>query len=820
MIGTTLSSRYELVSELGRGGMGVVYRAIDPVLNREVAIKLIPPTALSPELETRFRSEAKFVAQMDHPAIVPIYDMGSHEGSLFFVMAIIKGTSLRPFLRDRSLSLGDALDIGIHVAEALDYSHSRGVIHRDIKPENIMVSREEGGGLRVRVMDFGLAKASTEPGITRTGSLLGSMGYLSPEQVVSKDVDPRSDIYSLGTVLYECVTGILPFTGELQSILYRIVHEAPQPPRSLGVDIDEELERIILSCLSKDPVQRPQKARDLATTLTQYRSRVPDSVRTRTVMIAGAVRPRASSPFVGREKELAELQGRLNMAVQGECHFAVVGGEQGIGKSRLLDEFENLGRARKIRVLHGKFVEQDRAFPYHGFCEAIQEFFRPGDASDSGHAAVDFSDLADDLISLFPTLSEVTEIRSAASGSRIGGDAGSRAPENRTEVFELLARTLARLSHGQPVVLLFEDLHAAEVSLEALQYIVRRLGPTPTFILGTYRSTEVGRGHPLAQMLASFQGDRRFLSITLGPLSPSEHRQLLERVVGGKKLADDLVSRLYEATEGNPFFTKELVRSLLESGGISSDTRGAWNLSGGAALSVESLPATIQQAVENRIERLPEELREVLFVASVIGKTFDFRDLEALAEVEGDLEDAVDRLVREGLIEEARKARGLRLAFSSGVVREVLYVGLPRRKRRSLHRKYGALLEQRHAGRLERVYPDLVYHFSEADVPEKTVEYGLKLARNLLSAFSPDEALRSAKAALEFLDEEWEGDRSIEGEARLLVAQAHRMLGDLDAAIRETDASIGIFRQEQRQPRLVEAILLAARTARLGRRAG
>src|SRR5437867_12274041 len=151
---------------------------------------------------------------MDHPAIVPIYDMGSHEGSLFFVMAIIKGTSLRPFLRDRSLSLGDALDIGIHVAEALDYSHSRGVIHRDIKPENVMVSREEGGELRARVMDFGLAKSSTETSITKTGTLLGTMDYVSPEQVASSHVDARADIYSLGTVLYESVTGVPPFSGE------------------------------------------------------------------------------------------------------------------------------------------------------------------------------------------------------------------------------------------------------------------------------------------------------------------------------------------------------------------------------------------------------------------------------------------------------------------------------------------------------------------------------------------------------------------------------------------------------------------------------
>src|SRR5512143_54566 len=168
MIGQKLSNRYEILSELGRGGMGVVYKAHDPLLNREVAIKLIPPSMLSPEGEQRFQREAQLVGQMDNPAIVPIYDLGKHEGSLFFVMPVVQGTNLRGFIRDQALTLGEVIDMGIQLAEALDYSHTRGVIHRDIKPENIMVSREEGSRVRVRIMDFGLAKAATESRITKT----------------------------------------------------------------------------------------------------------------------------------------------------------------------------------------------------------------------------------------------------------------------------------------------------------------------------------------------------------------------------------------------------------------------------------------------------------------------------------------------------------------------------------------------------------------------------------------------------------------------------------------------------------------------------
>ena len=247
MIGTKLADRYEIVAELGRGGMGVVYRAHDPRLNREVAVKCVPPQQLSPDAEHRFSREAQVVAQMDHPAIVSIHDFGHHDGSLFFVMPLVQGTNLRAFLRHEEARLGDILEVGIQVAEALDYSHARGVVHRDIKPENIMVTREEGVGIRVRVMDFGLARASSESRLTRTGTLIGTLAYLSPEQVAAKEVDGRSDVYALGTVLYECVAGGPPFSGEAQSVLYRVVHEFPQSPREAGAEIDEELEAIILS---------------------------------------------------------------------------------------------------------------------------------------------------------------------------------------------------------------------------------------------------------------------------------------------------------------------------------------------------------------------------------------------------------------------------------------------------------------------------------------------------------------------------------------------------------------------------------------------
>jgi ABC-type transport system substrate-binding protein len=802
---------YRVLAKLGEGGMGIVYRAHDPRLNRDVAIKVIQASQLGPDMEQRFQREAQLVAQMDHPAIVPIYDFGRHDETLYFVMALVDGTNLLGFLRTGP-NIGDIVEIGIQVAEALEYSHARGVVHRDIKPENVMVARQPGDGLRVRVMDFGLARGGAAGRITKTGTLIGTLQYLSPEQIVSQNVDGRSDVYALGTVLYECVVGQPPFTGEPQSIVYRIVHEFPQPPRERGAAVDEALERLILGCLEKDRTKRPSGAGELAEELKRYRVELRDAGRTLSASAptrALQVDRPAQAPLVGRARESAELQRRLNAAAAGECQFVIVGGEPGIGKTRLLDELEQLARARQIRVLHGRSVGQDRGLPFQEFFEVIFEHFRSRDGSST--PAIDLTDLAQELIALFPMLAEIPEVRSAAGSGPALERRGAPGTDSRAYIFELLARTLARIAAGRPLLVLIEDLHAADVSLEALEYIVRRLGPAPLLIVGTYRTTDVPARHPLQRLIEGFQGERRAVSLVLGPLSPPEHQSFLELLIGAA-VTPSLVTKLYQGSEGNPFFTKELVRSLMDSGGIARDDTGVWDLSAKAALASDALPETIQKAVEKRIGRLPDELRDLLSVGSVIGRSFDARDLAALSQAR-DIDEAIDQLVEQGLIEEERESRGDLLSFSSGIVRDVLYAGLSPRKRRSLHRRCAELIETRHAGRVERVLPQLVHHFFQGDVPERTVEYALRLAERSLGAFSAEEAIRSATTALTFLDEEWSGARHVEGEARLLLARARRMNGDLEGALRDADQGIRVFDDTGEAGRLVDALLLAAETA-------
>ncbi len=826
MIGTRLAERYELTGELGRGGMGMVYRAHDPVLDREVAVKLVPPMLLDGETEERFQREAQVVARMDHPAIVPIHDFGRHQGALFFIMPLVVGTTLRELIERRGLRLGETLYIAAQVAEALDYSHSRGVVHRDVKPENVMVTSERGS-LRVRVMDFGLARDFKESRQTRSGAVVGSLAYMSPEQLASGELDHRSDLYSLGTVLYECLAGEPPFAGAMHSVIYRISNEHPQPLRRRGVEVDEELDELVLACLAKRPASRPASGKAVAESLSGHWRRLEESGRAARVALAPPLASRGGEgppryPLVGREAELIELQGRLNASLRGECQVVWIGGEAGLGKSRLLQELEDLARAWGIRALRGRFAQREGVAPFQGLCELVQDYFRAQETTSSTSAALPLSDLSADLVALFPVLSEIEALRPepaaapppvALEEARRGGDS--------SYVHALLARVLGRLAGGEPVVLMLENLHFAESSVAALAHIVRHLAPTPTLVAATWRPSELGKRHPLRALLDAASDDPRAHTLLLEPLDRDAFALLVESLVGSTEVRRDLVERLFETTEGNPFFGQELVRSLIEAGSVSRDASGCWVLSGEIGLSTAALPATLQQAVARRLEGLADGERRVLGLASVLGRGFAYGDLEELAGEVADLEENVDALVAQEILLDEPGSRGERLLFASRILRNVLYEELSPRRRRSLHRRVAEALEQRYEGRLDRVCGQLFHHFLEGGEAPKTLRYALDVGHQAVATFCPEEALRAASQASRLIEDSRPAEicsAAVESELLEIAAVAHRALGELPQALDKAARSVEVLAEAGEDRRAAAAALVAAEIAWQGRR--
>ena len=269
MIGQTVS-HYRITGELGAGGMGVVYEARDLKLDRPVALKFLPPDLTrDPGAKARFVNEARAASALDHPNICTIHEIDeTDDGRLFIAMARYAGETLKERIARGPLPLEEALEIAQQAAQGLAKAHEQGIVHRDIKPANIFLTSD---GL-VKIVDFGLAKLADQTRMTRTGTTVGTLSYMSPEQARGEDVDARSDVFSSGVVFYELLTGKLPFRGDRDgAVIYAILHADPEPLASLRSDLPQDVQQVIDKALAKECAERYQSAADMLQDLEHLR---------------------------------------------------------------------------------------------------------------------------------------------------------------------------------------------------------------------------------------------------------------------------------------------------------------------------------------------------------------------------------------------------------------------------------------------------------------------------------------------------------------------------------------------------------------------
>lgn len=286
MIGLTVA-HYRITGKLGQGGMGVVYQAEDSRLERTVALKFLSPEMLDDgEAKARFLREARAAASLDHPNVCTVYEIGQEEGRAFIAMAFIEGETLKAKVGKRPLPLAEALDIAIQACEGLKAAHRRGIVHRDIKSANLMLTAEG----KVKVMDFGLAQLAGQSGLTKSRTTLGTAAYMSPEQAQSLALDHRTDLWSLGVVLYEMIAGQMPFQGENEAaVLYAVAHSSPAPVTELRAGLPAALDRVLAKAMAKDPGERYQHVEDLLVDLRALQRgapvSAPDRMKRRNLLI-------------------------------------------------------------------------------------------------------------------------------------------------------------------------------------------------------------------------------------------------------------------------------------------------------------------------------------------------------------------------------------------------------------------------------------------------------------------------------------------------------------------------------------------------------
>jgi serine/threonine-protein kinase len=354
--------RYEIIAELGQGAMGIVYRAIDPILNRVVAIKTINMALKQDEIaeyEARFYQEARAAGGLNHPNIVTIYDIGKSGTVAYMAMEFLEGEELSVLLAPgAALPVMQAVDIAMQVADGLAYAHEHDVIHRDVKPANIMITT---GGL-AKITDFGIARMRAAKVVTQTGVVLGSPKYMSPEQVLGKRAEARSDIFSLGAVLYEMLTGKAPFVGaDVNAMMYQTLNLVPPPPSTFNPVVPSMLDLIIAKTLAKAPEDRYPSARELVADLREC-SKLVDSPSLRQTPFATSAAALAR-PAIDPESA-APLPDQAHAGTGDETQEGAPAPSPTLGFAR---SFDSIGAARRLAEQTGamhvidEFVEAEKS---------------------------------------------------------------------------------------------------------------------------------------------------------------------------------------------------------------------------------------------------------------------------------------------------------------------------------------------------------------------------------------------------------------------------------------------------------------------------
>jgi tRNA A-37 threonylcarbamoyl transferase component Bud32/tetratricopeptide (TPR) repeat protein len=627
MVGTRIR-HIRIEEKLPGSGMGEVYRARDEQLDRDVAIKFLPERfARQPSAVSRFIREAKAASALNHPNIVTILDAGTSKGRRFIIMEMVRGRTLRELI-GQAVAPEILLPIMTQIARALATAHAAGIVHRDIKPENIMV-RDDG---YVKVLDFGLAywerakSKENTTAATRTlpGSLVGTLRYMSPEQATGQLPTASTDIFSLGIVIYELVTGRHPFEArnELEA-LQAICNRPILSPRHWIPGIPSTFETLILRMMDRTPELRPTAA-DLVRILVEI------DVRSLCTEVAPAISSRP--PLVGRHQEIVKLRALLDSTHRGRGLLALITGEPGIGKTALVEEFlsEQVAAQRSCAVGRGFCSERLAGTEaYLPLLEALEDLVR-GKAS-----------LAPLLKRVAPSwFVQIMRYSSeeAASALPVSLKAASR---------ELLSRELVAFldeaSFTIPLILFFDDLHwADESTLDLLAYLASRFDSMRILILGNYRPEELQlHNHHLSQIALDLQAHRRCQKIDLGFLSLADVEAYLALEFTQNNFPPFFLKWIHAKTEGNPFFMVELLRYLRDKQAV-CEIEGVWTLSGKMPDIERELPQSIVGMVQRKLDFLSDLDRKLLSAASVQGFEFDSPVVARTLSV--DLADTEERL--------------------------------------------------------------------------------------------------------------------------------------------------------------------------------
>lgn len=748
MIGTLFRNRYRLDQELGKGGMGIVYRAHDTLLQRDVAVKILSNSSIGTEGRARMLREAQAAARLNHPNIVSVYDAGEESGTSFIIMELLDGDSL---YERRPQALEDVIQVTGQICNALEHAHTHGIIHRDLKPENVIVTKS---GV-AKLTDFGLARSASSR-ITVEGAIIGTIFYMSPEQAMGEEIDGRTDLYSLGVMLYELTTGRLPFRADDPvAVISQHLYAPVVPPCTYVTDLPPALNALILKLLNKRPEERLPSAAAVREALA------PEALSASPLAPASSgldtlVRGR----LVGRDREFGQVKNLWRSAMVGAAEYPVllISGESGIGKTPLVREIKTLADISGGEVLSADCYPGGTA-PYAPIAETLRQAL-----------ALPGTDLPDLVLADLTTLAP--ELRTRYPQLVLNQPADHFA--NQQRLFESVISLFTILTTLSPVLLVIEDVQWADgETLYLLRHLARRARTARhrLLIVLTYRETEIDSGCCLTDVLLDFNREHLAQRIKLSRFDRQQTRQMLE-IMFQEPVATDFLEAIYHETEGNHFYIEEICKALVEQGKLYRQA-GHWCFSN---LDDIQLPQSVRLTIQSRLSKLSSQAQDVLRLAAIIGREFNYNTLRLACDIDEDtLIDAIESAVNAQLIREVKPDRISQgnnqqdtFAFEHGLIAMSLQDGISGLRRARLHRRVAEALEKL----TPEDYDALAYHFAQAKEIDCAHHYYQKAGERALEVFANREAERSFRSAHELADNDLDRAAHLSGLGEALFRQS------------------------------------------------
>jgi eukaryotic-like serine/threonine-protein kinase len=742
---TLADGRYTLGRLFGEGAGKRVYLATDTRLQREVAAAVFKAGASDETAMRRARREAEAMAKLgEHPNIVNVYDFGEEAGQLYLISQYMAGGDLYDLLSDTAdhrLAVEEVVRIGGDIASGLAHAHVHGVVHRDVKPQNVWLAPDG----TAKIGDFGLAVAEGGTRVTAVGTMIGTVAYMAPEQGLGRGSDARSDIYSLGALLYELLCGIPPFVGEsAAAVVSQHVSTAPVAPSGHRSGVPAAFDQLVMRMLAKSPEARPQQAGEVRDALGLIAAAIAggDSA-TQDVKALDRI---TDSGFVGRERETEKLRAAIDHAVGRRGRTVLVSGESGIGKTRLASEVAAYAALRGAQVLWGRCYAGAGAPPYWPWVQVIRDYARDHDAetvaSDLGSGAFEIAQIVSEVREWIPEIPESPPLD---------------AEQARFRLFDSVSRFLIGASERQPLAIFLEDLQQADrPSLMLLAFVARELARSRVFLLGTYRDDELPGDHYLNEVLTTLSKERGYAHIKLRGLSDQHLKAMLEAVLQQPLEQRDeltLADAVCRESEGNPYFTEEIIRHLIDSEVLDwRDGRWVTDIRGREELGI---PRGVRDVVSHRLAKLPADTLELLSTAAVIGREFDLQILTHVSGLEADAVLARMQPALDGAILRQATGEPGRYVFAHGATRDALYDDLPAQRRSRLHIAAGEALEQLYEDRIESHLSQIAYHFAKAaphgDVA-KAADYAWWAGERAAATYAYEDAVSLYATSLRLFD--------------------------------------------------------------------